>query len=227
MPARPTHTSYNAHPSRSRLASEPPVIPHNAGHAAKASAALQNEFLARSGLQNRRLNQAANDEANDGESGVGIAVSVPEFKEAQISKLDFITQLPTELAIHVLAYLNAAVLSQASLVSSQWKQIISNQHIWRESCLRETTNTCAMSGPVRPSMGLGIPQSVPTSDWRKIYQVKVELERRWKDGLAHPSYLGGHTDSIYCLQFDEYVDTPHWFPIDWHCTLLTKITGTR
>jgi hypothetical protein len=31
------------------------------------------------------------------------------------------------------------------------------------------------------------------------------LERNWLEGAAEPIYLNGHTDSIYCVQFDELV----------------------
>ena len=201
MSSRPIHTSH--HSSRSRLASEPPVVPRNTGHAAKASAAQQNEFLARAGLQNRWLHNAVSDDNNDDESGVGISVTVPDAWEAQISKVDFVTKLPTELAIHVLGYLNAITLGNASLVCREWKQIVADQHIWRESCLRETTGTYAMSGPVRPNVGLGVPRNHPETDWKQIYRVKRDLEQKWKEGTARPVYLNGHTDSIYCLQFDE------------------------
>ncbi|KAF4119287.1 F-box and WD-40 domain protein 1/11 [Geosmithia morbida] len=191
---------------------EPPVIPYNTGAAAKASAAIQNEYLARQGLQNRRLQHpsAANNglglDNNDDESGVGIAVSVPEAakEDAQISRLDFITKLPTELAIHILGNLDAAALAKASLVSRDWGGVVSSQHVWRESCLRETTRTYAMSGPIRPNVGLGLPRSSPTSDWRHIYRITKELQQRWRKGTARPTYLNGHTDSIYCLQFDEH-----------------------
>lgn len=206
MASRPTYTSYNSRPG---LAGEPPIIPRNTGAAAKAAAAMQNEFMARSGLQNRWLHPTASEDNNDDESGVGISVTVPGVKEAQISRVDFVTNLPTELAIHILAYLDAAALAKASLVSQRWKQVINNQHIWRESCLREVTGTYAMSGAVQPNTGLGLPRNLPSSDWRQIYRVKKELDQRWKQGKARPVYLNGHTDSIYCLQFDEYVkDTP-------------------
>ena len=202
MAPRPTHTSYNSRPG---LAGEPPIIPRNTGAAAKAAAAMQNEFMARSGLQNRWLHPTASEDNNDDESGVGISVTIPGVKEAQISRVDFVTNLPTELAIHILAYLDAAALAKASLVSQRWKQVINNQHIWRESCLREVTGTYAMSGAVQPNTGLGLPRNIPSSDWRQIYRDKKELDQRWKQGKARPVYLNGHTDSIYCLQFDEYV----------------------
>ncbi|KAK5989877.1 F-box/WD repeat-containing 7-like protein [Cladobotryum mycophilum] len=200
------------------LGDEPPsipvnsIIPFGAGAAAKASVALQNEF-ARQAIPIAWLH--AGDENNDRESGIGIIVteafpesdivdgeSVPQ--DSNISKVDFVTKLPTELAIHILANLDAASLAKASAVSQGWKKVVDNQHIWRESCLRETTSTYATSGPVKPGSGLGVPKVAPSNDWKEIYRAKLELSQRWKEGKARPVYLNGHTDSIYCLQFDEH-----------------------
>ncbi|KAG6031128.1 hypothetical protein E4U41_007703 [Claviceps citrina] len=191
---------------------EPPVIPQHTGAAAKASAAMQNEFFARQ----RWLTSPSSEDGNDGESGIGIAAtglsldldsaecdSVLE-QDSNISRIDFISLLPTELAIHVLANLDAAALAKASCVSRRWHNMMLNRHIWRESCLRETTCTYATSQPVQPDTGLGVPQIRPTVDWKKVYQAKMELSRRWREGKAYPVYLNGHTDSIYCLQFDEF-----------------------
>ncbi|KAM0562021.1 hypothetical protein ACHAPJ_002463 [Fusarium lateritium] len=192
---------------------EPPVIPSNSGAAAKASAAMQNEYLARQGLYNLWLNPSTNDESNDRESGIGITVTLPGAEDeteteveqgAVISTIDFISRLPTELAIHVLADLDAVALAKASMVSRNWNKILSNQHIWRESCLREMTTTYATSAPVAPGSGLGVPAVSPVNDWKQIYRVKQELSQRWKTGKASPVYLNGHKDSIYCLQFDEH-----------------------
>lgn len=185
---------------------EPPVIPTNSGAAAKASAALQNEYFAR---HSKFLFPTASED-NDGESGIGIAATIPVItteevmiESSAISKVDFILNLPTELGIQVLANLDAAALIKASQVSKPWNRIIQNQHIWRESCLREMTKTYATSAPVAPGTGLGIPQVSPKNDWKDIYRVKQELNHRWKAGQARPVYLNGHQDSIYCLQFDE------------------------
>ncbi|EFX00316.1 f-box and wd domain containing protein [Grosmannia clavigera kw1407] len=123
--------------------------------------------------------------------------------QAPISKVDFIVQLPVELSIMVLSHLDAAGLAAASRVSRQWHRVLQNQHIWRESFLHEKTTTYATSAPVRPGVGQGIPAVQPSCDWRQIYRVKQELDRRWKQGKTRPVYLNGHSDSIYCLQFDE------------------------
>lgn len=171
---------------------------------------MQNEFFAR----NRWLYETTSEDGNDRESGIGIVLTgtsadfevgdaEPESEAANISRVDFITTLPMELAIQILAKLDGPALARLSLVSKQWAQIIRDQHIWRESFLREMGKTYAMSGPVQPDTGLGIPKRVPANDWKRAYQVRRQLRQHWEDGRAYPVYLSGHTDSVYCLQFDE------------------------
>lgn len=208
---------------------QPPIIPRNTGAAARqAAASAHNELYGVGELSGAHLpkpNWLAQEEAlHDYESGIGIALTSSEVEvyvpsddvdsdidvdvggaedTSDISKVDFISRLPAELAIQILAYLDAATLATASRVSKGWYQAAANQHIWRESFLREKTTTYATSGPVRPGTGLGVPPIRPDNDWKEIYRVKEELDKRWKEGKARPVYLNGHSDSIYCVQFDE------------------------
>ncbi|KAL2192927.1 WD40-repeat-containing domain protein [Corynascus similis CBS 632.67] len=206
---------------------QPPIIPRNTGAAARHAAAIACNGRHGCDLMDMpvpRPGWLAKDALDDRESGIGIALTncetepyVPDDEvdsdvdvgtssncdETAIVKVDFISQLPTELAIQVLALLDAPTLNTASRVCTGWYNVIRTQHVWRESFLREKTTTYATSGPVRPGAGLGVPRVQPTNDWKEIYRVKTELDRRWKEGKARPVYLNGHTDSIYCLQFDE------------------------
>ncbi|KAI6778881.1 uncharacterized protein J7T54_000537 [Emericellopsis cladophorae] len=201
---RPAYTSYHTRPG---MGAEPPVIPYHSGAAAKASAAMHNEYLARSGGLYHSpdwLMPYTSDGNKDDESGVGIAATIPEAKEAYIERVNPVARLPTELAIHIFALLDASTLSKACLVASEWNDLIKNQHIWRDSCMRETTGTYAMGRPIAVNAGLGLPKNTPDKDWRMIYKVRMDLERHWREGKARPTYLTGHTDSIYCHQFDEH-----------------------
>jgi F-box and WD-40 domain protein 1/11 len=207
---------------------QPPIIPRNTGAAARHAAAIACNGLNGYDVMDNpfpRPGWLAKDSLDDHESGIGIALTSCEMDayvpgddldsdvdietslgndETAIIKIDFISELPTELAIQVLALLDAPTLNTASRVCSGWSEVIKNQHIWRESFLREKTTAYATSGLVKPGAGLGVPNVQPTNDWKEIYRVKTELDKRWKEGKARPVYLNGHTDSIYCLQFDEY-----------------------
>lgn len=207
---------------------QPPIIPRNTGAAARQAAASAyrdlNEFGPSNGLTPKPNWLAPEEGLDDYESGIGIALTSSEIEiyvpsgevdsdvdvgvdgaaeESHISRIDFVSRLPIELAIQILSYLDAAALANASRASKRWKTTVANQHIWRESLMREKTTTYATSGRVKPGTGLGIPAVQPGTDWKEIYRVKEELDRRWKEGKARPVYLNGHSDSIYCLQFDE------------------------
>jgi F-box and WD-40 domain protein 1/11 len=178
----------------------PPIIPHgHGGQAARANAAAQNEMMFG---RYRQLGQL-----EDQESGIGIALTVADSvasgRDASISSVDFITALPVELAIQILARLDHTVLVRASRVSKRWQALLNSSHIWREAFIREKSKTYAMSRPAQLGAGLGLPAFRSDHDWKDLYRIKQELERNWLEGATEPIYLNGHTDSIYCVQFDE------------------------
>jgi F-box and WD-40 domain protein 1/11 len=183
---------------------EPPFIPRG-GAAARATAAAQNEWLGRS-----RGFLFTEDPFEDQESGIGISVNAPELApttdvvaSGSISRVDFISYLPTEIAIQILAYLNQTSLRQAAMVSRRWATVTSSEHVWREVFLREQRKTYATSEPLALGAGLGLPTFKPDHDWKDLYRIKNQLERNWVQGTAESVYLNGHLDSIYCVQFDE------------------------
>ncbi|KAI5860021.1 WD40-repeat-containing domain protein [Durotheca rogersii] len=188
----------------------PPIIPRHTGAAAKAAAAMQNEYMSYYARYKHEL-IAPDEYGNDRESGIGITfasasqIDVPIDQGASIVRRDFVAQLPTELAVQIMSYLDAFQLATASRVCRFWHHLAQDQHIWRQSFLREKTHTCATTRRIQPGTGAGVPPLLrPGNDWQQIYRAREELDRRWKKGKeARAVYLNGHMDSIYCLQFDE------------------------
>jgi len=188
----------------------PPIIPSNTGAAAKAAAAMQNEYLA---FERQRQEGWSHMEGvqNDGESGIGISLTPSDSNtdmvsemDCSIPRIDFVAHLPPELVVQILSCLDAAQLNAVSRVSRRWHQTVSDQHIWREAFLREKTRTYATGHTVLPGTGCGIPPIRHGSDWRMIYKARHELEHQWTtQKQPRATYLNGHLDSIYCLQFDE------------------------
>lgn len=187
---------------------QPPIIPSHTGAAAKASVVSHNEYLAM--LQ--REEWLADQTHNDRESGIGISIAnyndteVSLRENTRMNRVDFISRLPGELSIRILSHLDATGLTAAARVSKKWYDVAQDWQIWRQSFLREKTATYATAAPIEPGTGYGIPAILPGNDWQKIYKAKQQLEQRWNQGTQFRSvYLNGHLDSIYCLQFDEYV----------------------
>ncbi|KAH7037703.1 WD40-repeat-containing domain protein [Microdochium trichocladiopsis] len=189
----------------------PPIIPSNTGAAAKAAAAMQNEYLALSERQRQDGWSYIEGVHNDGESGIGISLTPSESNvdmvsemDCSIPRIDFVSHLPPELVVQILSCLDAAQLSAVGRVSRRWNQTVSDQHIWREAFLREKTRTYATGHNAQPGTGCGIPPVRQGSDWRMIYKARHELEQQWTTKKQpQATYLNGHLDSIYCLQFDE------------------------
>ncbi len=46
-------------------------------------------------------------------------------------------------------------------------------------------------------------KALPDQDWKKMHQVRSTIDKNWNEGKARPVYFTGHTDSVYCVQFDE------------------------
>lgn len=184
----------------------PPLIPRGyGGAAARATAAAQNEYIARN-----RQYLFPEDQYGDRESGIGIAVTVADPAEqvnttisSDISRVDFIAKLPTELAIQILEALDHTTIRNATLVSRYWAHISLDQSVWKKVFLREQSRTYATSEPVALGAGLGLPNSKPNTDWKDLFRIKEELRQNWMAGAAEAVYLNGHLDSIYCVQFDE------------------------
>lgn len=186
---------------------EPPVIPElRGGMAARANAAASNQVY----WQTRRL---VEDSQGDRESGIGItsaasAASTTSLQQESpvadsVTRVDFMERLPSELASQVLSHLNLQSLKAVELVSRRWNLVASDSYIWRDVFYQDKSATVATGKPIVPGTGHGLPDFKPSKDWRKVYKVRQQLERNWSDGYAQATYLHGHQDSIYCLQFDE------------------------
>lgn len=188
---------------------EPPIFPNDmyAGAAARAAAAAQNE-MARVERDSAKLSDARLPQ--DSESGIGIDLrdrseELSDVDLEEIVRLDPAKYLPTEIMSQVFSYLDPQSLMQSELVSHAWRGQASSRHIWRQVFRRVYGHSrpSGISSKKKQSAGLG--KTIPNQDWKRMFFVRRALDDRWKEGKAAAIYLHGHTDSVYCAQFDEYV----------------------
>lgn len=100
---------------------------------------------------------------------------------------DFVKHLPSELTTHIFSFLDHASLMNCEQVSHLWQEVARSPHVWRETFKSQY-------GPWK---------SKPGNDWKRMFQIRNELDLRWKQGKVTETYLRGHTDSVYCVQFDD------------------------
>lgn len=97
---------------------------------------------------------------------------------------------------HVLSFLDAQSLLQAEAVSRSWSRLANSHHTWKQAYLKEFSRHPLDSH--RLAQG-----SRGVSGWKHAWGTQRALEKRWQDGYAAAIYLEGHTDSVYCVQFDD------------------------
>ncbi|KAF2635744.1 WD40 repeat-like protein [Massarina eburnea CBS 473.64] len=205
----------------------PPPIPsnypvHAPGSAARQAAAAANDArqsqLRREQEQTRRFLEGGVPPANmeevikDSESGVGMMCSSPiNRSDGALEKkmVDPLAVLPVEINELILSNLDAPSLIQAELVSKHWRSVASSSHVWKEVFLQKFEPTVHVSPTPIMMGGAGIGKTnkngkaAPGQDWKKMYQARKTINRRWKTDSPSAIYLNGHTDSVYCCQFDE------------------------
>lgn len=121
---------------------------------------------------------------------------------------DPLEHLPFEVSVQIFAQLDAQDLKNTYNVSRAWRNLSRDQHVWRSAFQKSWA--CPERSNVLPlavgGKGTGKPKQFD-QDWSAMYQARKQIEQNWKDGRAMGTYLNGHTDSVYCTQFDEYVVT--------------------
>lgn len=132
------------------------------------------------------------------------------FLQSANTMLDPVAYLPAELVSHVFSFLNPASLVQLEAVSKSWNKAASSHHVWRNVFRQKygfrSSGLSSSSTATRKIQSAGLGKTLPNQDWKKMAMVRRALDQRWKDGKAAAIYLKGHTDTVYCVQFDEYVD---------------------
>ena len=124
-------------------------------------------------------------------------------------KIDVAHALPSELALQVFQYLDAADLRQCNRVSRIWQEFANDKSVWRHVFLRrwgyQPDPAPAPQSVLVGGAGIGRPNQ-PNQEWKAMYQARIDLEANWRRGAEAAGkavYLSGHTDSVYCVQFDE------------------------
>lgn len=120
--------------------------------------------------------------------------------------VDPVSYLPPELSAHILSSLDHTSLAKSERVSRSWQRAAASHHVWREVFRNEHNGPWTV--PQRPSVPYdptpkGMGKRAPDQDWKRIFAVRKELRGKWEKGNLAAAYVEGHTDSVYCAQFDE------------------------
>ncbi|KAI9710778.1 MAG: hypothetical protein M1828_002120 [Chrysothrix sp. TS-e1954] len=122
----------------------------------------------------------------------------------KLSLKDPLTALPEELASLTLSFLPNRSLADAKLVCRAWCKLADDPVIWRDKFYRIYGYPSATHALPAACGGHGLGKINDLDQpWMKMLKVRNQIEKNWQTGRASVRYLYGHTDSVYCVQFDE------------------------
>lgn len=114
---------------------------------------------------------------------------------------DFISLLPRELALQVLAYLDPMDLLRAAQTCRSWRFLCDDNLLWKEKCRKSQILTEMRSD--RPRRGRAGNMPHMASPWKAAYMRQHIIEMNWRSrAIRDPKVLKGHDDHVItCLQF--------------------------
>ncbi|KAI9679745.1 MAG: hypothetical protein M1817_004759 [Caeruleum heppii] len=210
----PRHTSSTDQLSRCYRSQHTATYNQLAGSAARAScraaATAQSE---KHGHHRLWVLKRESKGERDAESGIGIelrrSVDGPILEnnvDCSIVRKDPLTYLPPELTAYIFSFLDHASLAKSERVSWAWCRAGRSHHVWRDVFRNEHNGpwTLTPSAPLPfDTTGRGMGKQVPDQDWKRMFRVRKRLRKHWDTGQLSAAWVEGHTDSVYCAQFDE------------------------
>lgn len=196
----------------------PPYIDHSAGQAARDSAnqlnAMNLSLHCRSRSKVSPCGQMSETDSVIGDDQGQLVAQPPRMGTSPLQSCnnyyhhanilsDFVQRFPRELSEHVFAFLDASSLAVCERVSRAWNVPASSRHVWRVVFNRQYEQQIHVEPPPLQMGGVGAGTSLPNQDWKTMYHIRKTIERRWKGSHPAAIYFNGHTDSVYCCQFDE------------------------
>lgn len=110
---------------------------------------------------------------------------------------DFISLLPRELALNVLAFLEPRDLLRAAQTCRSWRFLAEDNLLWKEKCREAGIDEL-------PKKRVGNNKSpIIGSPWKAAYMREHKIEMNWRTKpIKPPKMLKGHDDHVItCLQF--------------------------
>ncbi|GAB7353109.1 hypothetical protein MBLNU459_g3650t1 [Dothideomycetes sp. NU459] len=195
----------------------------SAGEAARKAAAASNGIRfsqascqqSRGGMTKEQYNKRRSICSNPGASDSGAELaSNPDIDmlddvsedECDFAAVDPVAVLPTEIVTLVFSHLDPQSLKACRGVSKAWAPLSKDSLLWRGQYLQQYQKQNYVSpAPIQiGGIGTGLPNQ-PIQQWEKMFDARRKIDKNWARGDQGGKgvYLAGHTDSVYCVQFDE------------------------
>ncbi|KAJ3166828.1 hypothetical protein HDU88_002913 [Geranomyces variabilis] len=143
-----------------------------------------------------------------------ISATDSAFGVDDVIRIDFLMELPYELAVQIAAQIHklSTVLVMAQ-VSKRWSRVARENEVWRHLYMAEwlalshssseSDEMMARNQIAQMKKHLAISRRANKKhDWRNTFRQGVALDQNWRKGNVAVKHLSGHEDAVYCIQFD-------------------------
>ncbi|ODQ66024.1 WD40 repeat-like protein [Nadsonia fulvescens var. elongata DSM 6958] len=117
--------------------------------------------------------------------------SVYSILDNTINSVDFLHEFPREVIELIFLKLTPQDLASCRQVCMSWKEVADSNAVWRNMFNKKSSDW-----KVKDPLPDGI-------IWKNVYKSHHFLDQNWKLGNVSPRILKGHTDSVYCVEFDD------------------------
>lgn len=162
---------------------------------------------------NKRMSVCSNPGASDSGAELGSNADIDMLDDASsedendLVAVDPVAVLPTEIVTLIFSHLDPQSLKACRNVSKSWAPLTKDSLLWRGQYLQQYQKQNYVSpAPIQiGGVGTGLPKQ-PLQQWERMFNARRKIDKNWARGDQGGKgvYLAGHTDSVYCVQFDEH-----------------------
>lgn len=104
--------------------------------------------------------------------------------------MDPLHHLPSEILLEIFSYIFHSDVISCMQVCKSWSAFASSNRVWKNQYYKDKIWSTVADLP-------------SDLNWIALYQTRYQLDRRWEKAQVTAQALPGHSDSVYCVEFDQ------------------------
>ncbi|KAH7974743.1 hypothetical protein HPB49_018987 [Dermacentor silvarum] len=113
---------------------------------------------------------------------------------------DWLSSLPQGPRLLIFSYLDPVSLLRCAQVCHAWRDLTRDPYLWQRLCSQPQWRVSAATERKQLQLLRRLDGHV---DWRAVFCQRFRLRRNWLRGSCHVRTFHGHTQAVFCVQFDD------------------------
>ncbi|KAH9363976.1 hypothetical protein HPB48_006976 [Haemaphysalis longicornis] len=113
---------------------------------------------------------------------------------------DWLSSLPQGPLLLIFSYLDPVSLLRCASVCRAWRDLTRDPYLWQRLCALPQWRVSPATERKQLQLLRRLDGQV---DWRAVFCQRFRLRRNWLRGSCHVRTFHGHTQAVFCVQFDD------------------------